>query len=328
MVRRFSMILCKTCFLLFIFSLSASNRSTFAQADPQGECLRCHQKQAAIMQTKHGVKSDPRSPVGSGKACVACHGNNPNHAGDPKKNPHPVRFEKGAVSAKQQTQACMSCHAGNRHLAFWETGRHARNDIRCNDCHAVHAAPPRGSTIAVTKPDLTVKPFETTNRQLEYETCIGCHKQVRVQINKPSHHPISEGKVSCSSCHNPHGAMSQGMVKQETINVQCWSCHADKRGPFLFQHPAVEENCLSCHAPHGSSHAKLLNERVPNLCQDCHDWSRHPGTAYSGDQGFVRIPGSSTTTPNTRFVARACLNCHNSIHGSNAPATRGKHLTR
>jgi len=313
---------------LFIFFTSIPGRNAPAQTDPQQECLRCHPGQAGTLQTKHGVQADPRSPAGRGQTCAACHGINPDHTSDPAKNPHPVRFERGAVPAKQQTQACMSCHAGNRHLAFWETGRHGRNDVRCNDCHAVHTQPPRGSTIAITKSDPTAGPFITTERQLEYETCIGCHKQVRVQINKPSHHPIVEGKVTCSSCHNPHGAMSQGMVKQETVNVQCWSCHADKRGPFLFQHPAVEENCLSCHAPHGSSHAKLLNEKVPNLCQECHDWSRHPGTAYSGDQGFIRIPGSRVTTPNTRFVARACLNCHNAIHGSNASSTRGKYLTR
>jgi DmsE family decaheme c-type cytochrome len=246
----------------------------------------------------------------------------------PAQNKHPVRFGRGAVPALEQTEACMSCHGGNRHLAFWDSGRHGRNDVRCNDCHAVHARPPRGSTIAITRRDLTVSPFVTTNRQLEYETCISCHKQVRVQINKPSHHPIVEGKVTCSSCHNPHGAQSQAMIKHETLNVQCWSCHADKRGPFLFQHPAVEENCLSCHTPHGSSHSKLLAEKVPNLCQDCHDWSRHPGTAYSGDQGFIRIPGSPAKTANTRFVSRSCLNCHNAIHGSNAPATRGKYLTR
>jgi DmsE family decaheme c-type cytochrome len=313
--------------LLFIFLLALPGHSALAQTDPQ-LCLNCHKAQAGVMETKHGVKSDPNSPFGSGRACSACHGNNPMHMSNPAANPHPVRFGKGAIPAQEQTRACMSCHAGNRHLAFWETGRHARNDVRCNDCHAVHATPPRGSTIAITKYDPTATPMATTNRQLEYETCIRCHKEVRVQINKPSHHPIVEGKVTCSSCHNPHGAQSHAMVKQETVNVQCWSCHSDKRGPFLFQHPAVEENCLSCHSPHGSSHTKLLNERVPNLCQDCHDWSRHPGTAYSGDQGFVRIPGSTATAANTRFVARACLNCHNAIHGSNAPATRGKHLTR
>ena len=233
--------------LLFIFLLAFPTPYASAQTDPQ-ICLKCHKNQAGVMETKHGVKEDPGSPVGSGQACSACHGVNPKHMSNPKANPHPVRFGKGAIPAKQQTRACMSCHAGNRHLAFWETGRHARNDVRCNDCHAVHATPPRGSTIAITKRDPTVSPFDTTERQLEYETCIGCHKQVRAQINKPSHHPIVEGKVTCSSCHNPHGAQSHAMVKQETVNVQCWSCHADKRGPYLFQHPAVEENCLSCHA--------------------------------------------------------------------------------
>ena len=312
---------------IFIFLLTCPDQEALAQADPQ-VCLSCHKDQAGVLETKHGAKGDPGSPVGSSKACSACHGDNPNHASNPAVNKHPVRFGKGAIPAQEQTLACMSCHAGNRHLAFWESGRHGRNDVRCNDCHAVHATPPRGSTLAITKRDPTVSPIVTTDRQLEYETCIGCHKQTRAQINKPSHHPIIEGKVTCSSCHNPHGAESHAMVKHETVNVQCWSCHADKRGPFLFQHPAVEENCLSCHAPHGSSHTKLLNERVPNLCQDCHDWSRHPGTAYSGDQGFIRVPGSTAKTANTRFIARSCLNCHNAIHGSNAPATRGKYLTR
>ena len=321
-----SFIISLTVYPVILFLPVTRDQSAFAQSDPQA-CLACHKDQAGIMQTKHGIQSDSSSPAGSGKACSACHGENPAHAKSPAENPHPVRFGKGTVSALAQTQACMSCHAGNRHLAFWESGRHGRNDVRCNDCHAVHATPPRGSTIAVTKKDLNY-PFVTTERQLEYETCNRCHKQVRVQINKPSHHPIIEGKVTCSNCHNPHGAQSHAMIKHETLNVQCWSCHADKRGPFLFQHPAVEENCLSCHSPHGSSHTKLLNEKVPNLCQDCHDWSRHPGTAYSGDQGFVRIPGSKTTTPNTRFVSRSCLNCHNAIHGSNASATRGKYLTR
>lgn len=326
MVRRLFSTFCVTS-LVFIFLLTLPGQYSLGQSDGQ-QCLACHKAQAGIMETKHGVKGDPGSPVGSGQACSACHGVNQNHISNPAENPHPVRFGKGKAQADQQTRACMSCHAGNRHLAFWESGRHGRNDVRCNDCHAVHAKPPRGSAIAIAKKDPTVSPLVLTDRQLEYETCISCHKQTRVQINKPSHHPIVEGKVTCSSCHNPHGAEGHAMVKQETVQAQCWSCHADKRGPFLFQHPAVEENCLSCHSPHGSSHTKLLNEKVPNLCQDCHDWSRHPGTAYSGDQGFIRVPGSTAKTANTRFVARSCLNCHNAIHGSNAPATRGKYLTR
>jgi DmsE family decaheme c-type cytochrome len=172
------------------------------------------------------------------------------------------------------------------------------------------------------KPNPTVSPYVTTGRQLEYETCTACHKQIRSQLLKTSHHPIIEGKLKCTSCHNPHGALSHAMVKEESVNQLCTGCHTDKRGPYMNEHPPVEENCLTCHNSHGSPHAKLLSERVPNVCQDCHDWSRHPGTYYSGNQGW------SATTPNTRLVARSCLNCHTTIHGSNAPAMRGKFFLR
>ena len=88
-----------------------------------------------------------------------------------------------------------------------------------------------------------------------------CHQPIRAANFKPSHHPIIEGKVKCTDCHNPHGALSPAMVKQPTINDQCYSCHADKRGPYVFNHPPVEENCATCHNPHGSVHAQAP-ERV------------------------------------------------------------------
>jgi len=170
--------------------------------------------------------------------------------------------------------------------------------------------------------------------------CGTCHQQIRSATLKPSHHPITEGKIKCSDCHNPHGALSPSMVKHESVNLQCTSCHADKRGPYVFVHPVVEENCVTCHNPHGSSHGKLLNEAVPNLCQDCHDVARHPGTVYGQGAGFLctNVPnpanpacknnGDFNPSVNTRFIARACLNCHNAIHGSNAPANRGQFLFR
>jgi DmsE family decaheme c-type cytochrome len=145
---------------------------------------------------------------------------------------------------------------------------------------------------------------------------------------KPSHHPILEGKVKCSDCHNPHGALTPAMVKHESVNQQCFSCHADKRGPYMFGHPPVEENCLSCHTPHGSSHNKLLNEKVPNLCQDCHVQGKHPTAFYGQNQAWIGGNGLPVTTPSTRFISRSCLNCHNSIHGSNAPTNRGRYLIR
>jgi DmsE family decaheme c-type cytochrome len=226
------------------------------------------------------------------------------------------------------------CHTSNRHLAFWDVGAHARNDITCANCHNIHnSAGP-----------VAVAPFTTSFRANEADICGKCHQQIRNAILKPSHHPIIENKIKCSDCHNPHGALTPVMLRAETVNQQCYSCHTDKRGPFLFAHPSVEQNCLSCHNPHGSIYPRLLNEKVPNLCQDCHDVARHPGTPYGGAAGFQctpaatndpknsacfgKAPGSFNTSVNTRFIARGCVNCHNAIHGSNAPASRGQFLIR
>jgi len=275
-------------------------------------CANCHEEShASIALSHHGSKNDA-----AGTMCQSCHGDAKAHLQDPMKNKMINRF-KGATAAEKDS-VCMSCHAGNRHLAFWESGKHAKNEVSCTNCHNIHG---KSGKLAVT-------PFTTTSRVLEADTCGTCHKQIRNAVNKPSHHPIVEGKVTCSDCHNPHGALSHAMVKHETVNQQCFSCHADKRGPFVFGHPPVEENCLSCHTPHGSSHGKLLNEKVPNLCQDCHVQGRHPTAYYGQNQAWLLPDGSPNAAVSSRMVGRACLNCHNSIHGSNAPSNRGRFLIR
>jgi len=287
-------------------------------------CANCHEAQwNAIDLTPHGAKSDA-----NGSMCQACHGDASEHLKDPMKAKPDSPFKKG-VTADKQAAVCLTCHSGNRNLAFWTSGKHALNDVACTNCHSIH-----GKKLAPT-----INKFTTTFLPNQADMCGTCHQPIRAATFKPSHHPIQEGKVKCSDCHNPHGALTPSMVKQPTINDQCYSCHADKRGPYVFNHPPVEENCATCHNPHGSVHYKLLNESTPNLCQDCHDGSRHPGTVYGAAGGFNCAAGDpnpacagKTGQPNpsvsTRLVARACLNCHNAIHGSNAPGNRGQFFTR
>jgi DmsE family decaheme c-type cytochrome len=287
-----------------------------AQAQRPAEtpvCAGCHEdKHTSISLTHHGAKNDA-----SGSMCQSCHGDATAHLQDPAKTKPLNKVSRGTAAEKDA--ACMSCHAGNRHLAFWESGKHAKNEVSCSNCHNIHGQ----------EKNLSVAPFTTTARPIEADTCGGCHKQVRNATLKPSHHPIIEGKVKCSDCHNPHGALTPVMLKHETVNQQCFSCHADKRGPYVFGHPPVEENCLSCHTPHGSAHEKLLNEKAPNLCQDCHVTGRHPTSFYGSGQGWTNpATGAPNSSVSTRFIARGCLNCHNSIHGSNAPTNRGKFLIR
>jgi DmsE family decaheme c-type cytochrome len=301
--------------LAFLWSAPAS-----AQAEPV--CNKCHEESNdSIKGTAHGAKNDA-----DGKACQSCHGDAKEHVATRGKKPVVGDKQAKARTPDEKSAACLSCHSGNRQLAFWESGKHAVNDVDCSNCHNIHGTPKAA----------VVAPYTTTQRPIEADVCGNCHKQVRNATMKPSHHPILEGKVKCSDCHNVHGALTQAMVKHETVNQQCFSCHADKRGPYVFGHPPVEENCLSCHTPHGSNHNKLLNEKVPGLCQDCHVQGRHPTAYYGQNQAWIRPDG--TTNPDTaptgqptvsnRFISRSCLNCHNAIHGSNAPTSRGKYLIR
>jgi DmsE family decaheme c-type cytochrome len=291
---------------------------------PESEiCKACHAPYVeSFLTTKHGQQGNFAGPD-----CQTCHANALEHAkaGGGRGVAGIFGFNNKAIPAEKKAAVCMACHGGNRHLAFWAAGRHAKNDVACNDCHSLHGKPGPGSTIALKHPNPLIAPYETTQRQLQYETCVTCHKQIRNQILKQSHHPIIEGKLNCTDCHNPHGALSRAMVKSESIPALCTGCHSEKRGPFIWEHPPVEENCLTCHNSHGSNHNRLLTEQAPNVCQDCHDAAQHPGTVYSGAKGWIPVPPATTAV---QQIGRGCLNCHYDIHGSNAPARRGKFFLR
>jgi DmsE family decaheme c-type cytochrome len=159
----------------------------------------------------------------------------------------------------------------------------------------------------------------------EPDLCFGCHRNIRAQFNKQSHHPVKEGFVGrqalkCSSCHNPMGTFDiKAMIKADSVNDLCYRCHAEKRGPYAFEHPPVPENCLNCHEVHGSNHSRLLTRKVPLLCQSCHDavGSSHPTRPYTNLHSFL---GTATQNKN-RFFGRSCLNCHGNIHGSSLVPT-------
>ena len=253
-------------------------------------CLECHDQHADTYgKSLHAQAWQTIGGQYQGSGCESCHGSGKKHV-ESKDKTDIINFS--ASQASGNSAACLSCHEESPELALWTMGEHARNDISCDACHSVHD---QGQPVV--------------NQQ---EVCFSCHRDVKFDANKQSHHPIIEGKVSCSDCHNPHGTLIDGQLRADSKNELCYSCHADKRGPFLWEHPPVEEDCGSCHASHGSRHNNLLTSKAPNLCQDCHDWSRHPGTAYDENSNFS---GSSSN----RFVSRSCLNCHSTIHGSNAP---------
>lgn len=121
--------------------------------------------------------------------------------------------------------------------------------------------------------------------------------------------------MGCSDCHNVHGATSGAMLNQPTVNQTCFSCHADKRGPFLWEHAPAAEDCTLCHSSHGSVRQSLLTKSPPLLCQQCHTTAGHPSVARTG----AALPGGPAGG-SVFLVAGSCTNCHSQVHGSNHPA--------
>lgn len=276
-----------------VVGLSLAPSGALAQ-DPSAICGQCHEAQTAIADTKHGVKGDARTPYGSGLGCAACHGSNPNHPGDPAKNPMPNKFGK-AHSSEEQNAVCSSCHQGGQQI-HWTGSAHDRNGVACSTCHNVHA--PKDQVLVTAT---------------QAGVCFDCHKDVRAQIFRFSSHPLRTGWMSCSACHAPHGSPTEFQLVRNSVNETCYTCHANKRGPFLWEHPPVRENCADCHTPHGSNNAGLLKARGPYLCQQCHSAGSHPTRLYSGTD-LPNGPGAN------RMIGQNCQNCHVNVHGSNHPS--------
>jgi DmsE family decaheme c-type cytochrome len=261
-------------------------------------CVACHSDVADhLAKTPHGTNAfDHLSNLG----CETCHGPAAAHTEDPDNPDLRPRVDK--LTAAQQSAVCATCHDGSAQF-FWKGSKHQTRGLSCLSCHSVHAAKSQKAQLTAAT---------------EAEQCFTCHKDVRAETWKNSHHPIREGKISCADCHNPHGSATPKMVRAASVNDQCYSCHAEKRGPFLWEHPPVRENCLNCHTPHGSNHLKLQKTSVPYLCQQCHSNTRHPGTLYDG----FRVPTlENPAQGSNRVFNRACLDCHAAVHGSNHPSS-------
>jgi DmsE family decaheme c-type cytochrome len=132
-----------------------------------------------------------------------------------------------------------------------------------------------------------------------------------------SHHPLKEGKMTCTACHNPHGedihkpaAMPVGRV-----NETCAQCHKEQSRPHVFEHEALREGCIACHNVHGSINPKMLTERDNNLCLKCHAQVVSPtlptGTMI-GKMPHANFGASDFLKQGTCYSA----GCHTAVHGS------------
>jgi DmsE family decaheme c-type cytochrome len=290
-----------------------------AGTQPTGSafCVTCHDEEDLpdMSRSPHANTTDKRTPD-----CIACHGASDTHAHKPaglKDRPGADRSfgKKSKQSAQVRSDLCQTCHSKDVNRALWSGSQHDSADVACDSCHKVHAN--RDKTLVKVS---------------QADSCFACHKTQRSELNRVSHHPVPEGRMTCSDCHNVHGSAGPKLAKRDSTNATCYTCHAEKRGPFVHQHEPVTEDCASCHNPHGSNVQALLTARPPMLCQQCHTPHVSGAVGAVGGQAGVfppAVPGQSgpqvgATTNGKNVVnfwqGRSCMNCHTQVHGSNNPS--------
>ncbi|MFQ5574361.1 MAG: cytochrome c3 family protein [Terriglobia bacterium] len=264
-------------------------------------CSSCHPKQREEAKNKEAHPPYEAVYKEDGK-CSTCH------------DPHGSNFH--AILKNSQKRQCTMCHppiakffnfaSDDLHPPFrwvFEVG------ANCTQCHNPHGS---GN-------DFILK-FKAQ------VLCRTCHPTIAGFFQSiEQHKPFTEGK--CTRCHNPHGSVYTKFLKEPQPFI-CFRCHNVNRvdgAPniqdfFLKEashHPVLEPGkatgrqivCTECHADiHGSKYPRLLGARETQVCYRCHP---EKGEFFEdiGHGKDARIPGPPPT-------AIKCLNCHQSIHGS------------
>ncbi len=270
---------------------ATTGKTPTAQEAPK--CVDCHTELVQAFASNpharvpHGQKSDPND------ACTTCHGDGAKHmeAGGDASLIHAL---KGAAGA----QDCLTCHekTPGPHDSF-ATGYHSNTaTVNCLTCHSVHKSVPKSEHLLAKAPG---------------ELCATCHlNQTASFANKPYTHRLNRGGMTCLDCHGPHAARGEPLKMTMQGDLPCLNCHAELRGPFVFQHVSGSGgNCLSCHQNHGSNNPNMLQwARVDQLCLSCHSQTGGPKTYGSQPPSFhnLNLP---------RY--RNCTTCHVAVHGSN-----------
>lgn len=308
-----------------IGSVTPQNRSVnplvvFEQAKAEdytsdGACVTCHQAYAqSFEKSPHSLySSNPKEPYDR-QGCQSCHGPGKAHVEDREQAAKSGKDVLGLskMKSKDASAVCLRCHTDTMKSTQWHRTAHARADLSCNSCHSVHLGVEHENETAAEKAKIKdavkiINNFANVarpepNKMLlasEALLCGKCHKRELSEFRHNFRHPLPEGRIVCSDCHDVHPVRAE-QTRVSPNKSACITCHAKIAGPFVFEHDPVNstlgDGCNDCHRPHGSHNPALLTTASRGLCGQCH-----------------------TEQSNTHFPGQSCWNtgCHVAVHGSN-----------
>lgn len=267
-------------------------------------CAVCHSTEVEdFHKSGHAsFSADPTQPLDK-QGCESCHGPGKTH----QDNEGGTIIDYAKIKPAEINAVCLRCHADVMTATQWHQVAHARAGVPCTACHQIHpnekpesAAGKEDRGLVQKKIFPAAKESDHLLKSDEATLCGTCHRSEVASFRLNSHHPVPEGRLVCSDCHSAHPESSSDK-KIKVYKQDCVTCHADKAGPFVYEHDPVAgwmgSGCTECHAPHGSHNPTLLKAFSRGLCAQCHT-----------DKLANHFPGYS------------CWNagCHVALHGSNS----------
>lgn len=267
-------------------------------------CYGCHTAERLSF-----AEGKVHMPVKEGN-CKTCH--------DPHVSLAPSLLKKG------EPDLCLSCHRGSKEVMAKAHAGIAVESARCSDCHAPHSSLDEHLLRANLHQPFAEGECGTCHREGKAELvasvnelCVSCHDDKTG--NKG--HKI-EGGTSCTSCHLPHAAETETMLKNEARS--CLRCHSrlttEETGSVKLHihRPLRDAGCGECHRIHEPRGEKLLTAAPSELCRRCHqdlaarqdDPSQHPPFAKGRCGSCHEVHASSADHLLRKEPERLCRTCH------------------
>lgn len=288
----------------------------------EAACTGCHETAHANFQLSPHKAYSGDAKLGNGMhGCQSCHGPGTPHIEHLEKEDERYQFviSYARATPMQASAACMRCHNDTMTMAHFRRTGHGRANVGCVSCHAIHQdphgrlsrkapfdKPVKGSTFGRSSVLNIAPPPRKLLKADEPTLCGQCHQPEINEFRHNFHHPVPEGRLVCSDCHEIHPRraaekQTAAHTRLRPAKEMCVTCHAETAGPFVFEHDPVVgltgDGCMECHRPHGSQNSKMLSTFSRGACANCH-----------------------TDKSNNHFPGRSCwqAGCHVAVHGSNS----------